>query len=105
MVGLEIRVEDFDLAEPERRKRTGHAILIAHHDDVQRLRRQVASSRVDHLLDRHLLDALDERGEVVVGQIVERELRGGAGDLLGGFEVARVAARQRRAAERQLLAA
>ena len=41
--------------------------------------------------------------EVVVGQIVERELRRGAGDLLGGFEVARVAARQRRAPERQLV--
>ena len=40
-----------------------------------------------------------ERREVVVRQIVERELRRGAGDLLGGLEVARVAARQRGAAE------
>ena len=44
-----------------------------------------------------------ERREVVVGQLVEGELRRGAGDLLAGFEVARVAAGQRGAAEQQLL--
>ena len=41
--------------------------------------------------------------EVVVGQIVERELQGGAPDLLAGLEAARVAARQRRDAERELV--
>ena len=48
-------------------------------------------------------DGRHERREVVVGQLVERELRGGAGDLLAGFEVAGIAARQRGAAEQQLL--
>ena len=49
------------------------------------------------------LDARDELHEVVVRQIVERDLRHGAGDLFGGLEVARVAARERGDAERQLV--
>ena len=51
-----------------------------------------------------LLDPRDELGEVVVGQVVERELHDAARNLLGGLEVARVAARERRDAERELVA-
>ena len=44
-----------------------------------------------------------ERREVVVGQVVERDLGDGATDLLGGLEPARVPARQRGATQLQFL--
>ena len=56
-----------------------------------------------HIVDGHLLDPGHELREIIVGQVVERDLRDGARDLLGGLEVARVAARQRRDAKRELL--
>ena len=48
-------------------------------------------------------DLRDKRREVVVGQVVERELGRRARDLLGGLEPSRVSARQRRPSELQLL--
>ncbi len=49
------------------------------------------------------LDSRDELREVVVRQVVQRDLRDGARDLFRGFEVARVSARERGQPERELL--
>ena len=57
----------------------------------------------DDVVARDALDPRHELREVVVGQIVERELHRRARDLLGGLEAARVAARERRDAERELV--
>ena len=53
---------------------------------------------------RHPLYLGDEIHEVVVGQIVQGDLGGGAGDLFGRLEAARVAARKGGDAQSQLLA-
>ena len=45
----------------------------------------------------------DKRREIVLGQAVQRDLRGGARDLVGGLEVPGIASRERRAPELQLL--
>ena len=55
------------------------------------------------VVGRQAEDARNEGAEVVERQVVERHLGDRAADLLGGFEVARVAARERRATELELL--
>ena len=48
-------------------------------------------------------DTRHEFGKVVVRQVIEGDLRGRATNLLGRFEVPRIAARERRHAERQFV--
>src|SRR5262245_43344658 len=60
---------------------------VRHDHDGKAVRIQMRRRHFARTLDAHPVDIGLERIEVVVGQIVEHELRDGTGGLLGGFEV------------------
>lgn len=76
---------------------------VADYDYGEPLRINVLHGGARQVLGRQRQHLGHECREVVVGKIVERDLGDRAGDLFGGFEAARVSARQGRASELELL--
>src|SRR6187431_3224519 len=95
--------EDDRFAEAEAAQIPADDVEIADDERRQTRRIEVACHHPRHLVAGDALDPRDELLEIVVRQVVERELQGGAPDLLAGLEAARIAARQRRDAERELV--
>ena len=95
--------EDDRVAEPETAEIGADRVVVADDDRRETRGVEVARHRGRHLVGRQPFDPRNELGEIGVGQIVQRQLRRGAGDLVGRLEVARVAARQRRRRQPQLL--
>src|SRR5690349_17577915 len=78
-------------------------VVIANHQRGEPRWVEMLRGHTRDVVGRYTFDTRHEFGEIVVRQIVERDLRGRARDLLSGFKVPGVAARQCRHAQCQFV--
>src|SRR5262249_52221086 len=99
MLSKHLGAEDEGPAEPEASEISANDVGIADDERGQPAGVEVPGHYIRDIVGRDPLRARHVLVEVVVRQIVERELRNGACDLIGRLEVPRVSARQRRDTE------
>ena len=83
--------EDDRIAETEPAKVAADHVEIADDERDQASGIKMPRHDMRHILGRDALDRRDELLEVVVGQVVQGQLKRGAPDLLTGLEAPRVA--------------
>src|SRR5260370_28563724 len=103
MLSEGIRREDDRIAESEAAKILPDRVHVAHHQRGEARGIEMPLHDARDLVARDAFDARYELCEIIVWKIVERELHDRARDLFGGLEAARVAARERGDAERELV--